>query len=96
MSKERPIQYYYEPWLLDLMRSDSEFFRKMGIKACVIDDPCPEPHPVPFPKERRVRLTEKDAQWLKLCGVAWEPEPAFQLAMDFCAPQEGRVGDLDF
>ena len=33
------MEYLYEDWLLDLFRSDSEFLRKMGIKACVIDDP---------------------------------------------------------
>jgi hypothetical protein len=105
--------YFYEDWLLDLMRSDSQFLRRMGIKPCAINDPCPEPPPVPFArdfkefirlcdmthiraKERRVRLTEKDDLWLKASGVAWEPEPALQLSMDFCAHQEGRVGDLDF
>ena len=34
--------------------------------------------------EPRVRLTEKDARWLRACGVAWEPEPAVQLPLDFC------------
>ena len=92
------MHYRYEPWLLDLMRSDSEFLRKMGIKPCLIDDPCPEPLPEEFirlcdmthvrAKERRVRLTEKDTNWLKACGVAWEREPAVQLPLDFCGRQE--------
>jgi hypothetical protein len=98
ISKERPIQYYYEPWLLDLIRSDSRFLRKMGIKPCLLDDPCPEPPPEEFIRlcemahvraaERCVRLTEKDAQWLKLCGVAWDQKPAVQLSLDFCGSQE--------
>jgi hypothetical protein len=33
-------------------------------------------------------MTEKDAKWLKACGVAWEREPAFQLPLDFCGHQE--------
>jgi len=84
--------YYYEPWLLDLIRSDSRFLRKLGIKPSLIEDPCPDP-PEEFirhcevthvrARDLRVRLTEKDAQWLKLCGVAWEPEPAFQLPLNF-------------
>jgi hypothetical protein len=92
------MQYFYEDWPLDLMRSDSRFLRKMGIKPCVIDDPAPEPLPEEFirlcdmthvrAKERRVRLTEKDTNWLKACGVAWEREPAVQLPLDFCGRQE--------
>jgi hypothetical protein len=82
------MQYLYEDWLLDLLRSDSEFLRKMGIKPCLIDDPCPQPLPPSFPEEPHARLTEKDAAWLKACGVAWEPEPAFQLPLDFCGNQE--------
>ncbi len=81
------MQYLYEDWLLDLLRSDSEFLRKMGIRPCLIDDPCPQPLP-PFPEEPYARLTEKDAAWLKACGVAWEPEPASQLPLDFCGNQE--------
>ncbi len=81
------MQYLYEDWL-DLIRSDSEFLRKMGMKPCVIDAPSPEPPLIPLPKERRARLTEKDAEWLKVCGVAWEPEPRFQLPLDFCGRQE--------
>jgi hypothetical protein len=39
-------------------------------------------------KERRVRLNEKDTNWLKACGVGWEREPAFQLPLDFCNRHE--------
>jgi hypothetical protein len=82
------MEYFYEDWLLDLIRRDSVFLRKMGIKPCVIDDPCPEPLPLSFPEEPHARLTEKDATWLKGCGVAWEREPAFQRPLDFCGRQE--------
>jgi hypothetical protein len=96
--EEEPVYYLHDDWLLDLMRSDSEFLRKMGIKPCVIDDAAPKPLPEEFirlcdmthvrAKERRVRLTEKDAQWLKECGVGWERDPAFQLPLDFCGRKE--------
>ena len=92
------MYYLHDDWLLDLMRSDSEFLRKMGMKPCVIDDPAPKLLPEEFirlcdmthvrAKERRVRLTEKDAQWLKACGAGWEREPAFQLPLDFCGRKE--------
>ena len=36
------MYYLHDDWLLDLMRSDSAFLRKMGIKACVIDDLAPD------------------------------------------------------
>ena len=91
MREEGPMQYFYEDWPLDLMRSDSEFLRKMGIKACVIDDPCPEPPLEEVIRQcdmthvrAKERLTKADRQWLKAMGVAWEPEPAVQLPMDFC------------
>jgi hypothetical protein len=82
------MQYVYEDWLLDVVRSDSAFLKSVGIEPCVIDDPCPEPLPLPYPEKPRVRLTEKDAQWLRACGVAWEPEPAVQLLLDFCGNHE--------
>ena len=82
------MQYVCEGWLLDAMRGDSAFLRSAGIEPCVIDGPCPEPLPLRFPEEPRVRLTEKDARWLRACGVAWEPEPALQLPLDFCGSHE--------
>ena len=82
------MQYVYEDWLLDAMRSNSAFLKSVGIEPCVIGDPCPEPLPLRFPEEPRVRLTEKDARWLRACGVAWEPEPAVQLPLNFCGSQE--------
>ena len=77
---EEPMQYLCEDWLIDLMRGDSAFLRKVGIKPCRLDDP----RHGPLPRKRRCRLTKKDAEWLKAIAVAWEPEPAFQLALDFC------------
>ena len=85
-------------WLFEVRRSDSAFLKSMGIEPCVIDDPAPKP-PLEevlrqcemthvLVKERRVRLTGKDAEWLKACGVAWERGPAFQLPLDFCGHQE--------
>jgi hypothetical protein len=95
MREEGPMQYFYEDWPLDLMRSDSRFLRKMGIKPCLIDDPAPEP-----PLEEVIRqcemthvlvkelLTKADHKWLKAMAVAWEREPAFQLPLDLCGHQE--------
>ena len=82
------MQYVYEDWLLDLIRSDSEFLRRMGIEPCAIGDPCPEPPPLPYPEKPCVRVNEKDARWLKACGIAWEQRPAVQLSLDFCGRQE--------
>ena len=82
------MQYAYEDLLLDLIRSDSEFLRRMGIEPCVIGDPCPEPLPLRFPEEPRVRLTGRDIEWLRECGVAWEQRPAVQLSLGFCGRQE--------
>jgi hypothetical protein len=78
------MQYLYEDWL-DVMRSESVFLKSVGIEPCVIDDPCPGPLPLLYPERPRVRLTEMDARWLRACGVAWEPEPAVQLPLDFCS-----------
>ena len=70
----------YEYRLLEILRSDSVFLRSTGIAPCVIDRPLP-----PFyPGRLKIRLTDADAEWLKACGVAWEPEPAFQLSLSFC------------
>ena len=78
------MQYLHEDWLIDVMSGDSAFLRKVGINPSPLDDPRHGPLPVWLPRKRRVRLTEKDAEWLKAIAVAWEPEPAFQLALDFC------------
>ena len=89
------MYYLHDDWLLDLMRSDSEFLRKMGIKACVINDPCPEPPPEEFIRHCEMthvlvkeRLTKADHQWLKAMAVAWEREPAVQLPLDLSGHQE--------
>ena len=75
-------------WLFEVRQSDGEFLRKAGVKPCVIDDPCPRPLPQWLHGEPHARLTEKDTEWLKACGVAWEREPAVQLPLDFCGCQE--------
>ena len=66
--------------LLETVRSDFAFLRSMGIAPCLIDRPLP----LPYLGRPRIRLTDADAKWLKACGVAWEPEPVFQLPLDFC------------
>ena len=65
--------------LLETARSDFAFLRSMGIEACVIDRLLP----LVYPGRPPVRLTDADARWLKACGIAWEPEPAFQLPLGF-------------
>jgi len=42
------MPYFDEDWLLEIMRSDGQFLRKMRIKSCLLDDPCPKPPPAPF------------------------------------------------
>ena len=79
------MQYVYEGWLLDAMRGDCAFLKSVGIEPCVIGGPRPEPLPLRFPEEPRIRLTGKDARWLRACGVAWEPEPAVQLPLTSAA-----------
>jgi hypothetical protein len=66
--------------LLETVRSGFTFLRSMGIAPCLIDRPLP----LPYPGRPGMRITDADARWLKACGVAWEPEPAFQLPLDFC------------
>ena len=69
--------------LLETVRSDFAFFKSMGIAPCLIDRPLP----LPYFGRVQIRLTGVDAKWLKACGVAWEPEPAFRLPLDFCGNQ---------
>ena len=66
--------------LLETVRNDFAFLRSMGIEPCVIDRPLPLSHP----GGPHIRLTDADARWLKACGVTWEPQPAFQLPLEFC------------
>jgi hypothetical protein len=74
--------------LFEFKGSDGSFLKKVGIKPCVIHDPCPQPLQVPVRKERHIRFTGKDAEWLRECGVAWEQKPVVQLPLDFCGRQE--------
>ncbi|MGA2985369.1 MAG: hypothetical protein ABSG32_16270 [Terriglobia bacterium] len=67
----------------EFKRGDRDFLRQAGIQPCLIYDPSPEP----LRKERRARFTEKDAEWLKACGISWERNPAVQLALNFCGRQ---------
>jgi hypothetical protein len=69
--------------LLATARSDFTLMRSMGIEPCVTDRPLP----LPYPGGPHIRLTDADARWLKACGVAWEPELAFQPPVDFCGHQ---------
>ena len=91
MREEGPLLYFYEDWLLDLIRSDSAFLKSLGIEGCVIDDPAPKPPLEEVIRQcdmthvrAKERLTKADHQWLKAMAVAWEREPAVQLPMDFC------------
>jgi hypothetical protein len=77
-----------ECWLLVVLRRDSVFLKSVGIAPCLLDDPCPEPLALPYQTEPYFRLTKADQKWLKAMAVAWEPEPAFQLPLDFCGHQE--------
>ncbi len=77
-----------ERLLVGLLRSDSVFLRSAGIEPCVIDFPCPGPPPLH--RERQARLTGKDIDWLRECGVAWEQRPAVQLPLDFCGCRENE------
>ena len=64
-----------ERLLVDLL------LRSAGIGPCVVDNPCPRrPR---LPRERQARLTGKDIEWLKECGVAWERKQAVQIPLDF-------------
>ena len=68
----------YRP--LETVRSDFAFLRSLGIDPCVIDRRLALPYPV----GPHIRPADADARCLRACGVAWEPEPAFQLPLDFC------------
>ena len=69
--------------LFEFTGSDRDFLTKVGIKPCVIRCFRPRLHAVALVKEYPPRITGTDLQWLGECGVAWEPEPAVQLPLDF-------------
>jgi hypothetical protein len=66
--------------LLEIARNDVAFLRSPGIEPCVINRQLARPYAV----GPHIRLADADARCLRACGVAWEPEPAFQLPLDFC------------
>ena len=73
-----------EPYsLFEFNRGDRHFLTKVGIKPWVIRCFRPQSHAVALVKEFPPRITGTDLQWLGECGVAWEPEPAVQLPLDF-------------
>jgi len=78
--------------LFDIKRGDVSFLKEVGIKPCVIRARRSRPLQVPVRKERHIRFTGKDAEWLRECGVAWEQKPAVQLPLDFCGRQETVQG----
>jgi hypothetical protein len=78
--------------LMETVRSDFAFLRSMGIEPCLIDRPLP----LPYPGRPGIRITGADARWLKACGITWEPEPGFQVPLDFCQDQESVPGDYPF
>ena len=58
---------------LEVIRSDSNSLKSVGIMPCLLDDPSPKPT-LPEPEKIAIpSLTAKDKKWLKACGVAWEP-----------------------
>ena len=105
------MYYLHDDWLPDPMRSDSEFLRKMGIKACVIDDPCPRPLPEEFiclcemthvrAKERLTKAGPQVAQGVRRgvgTGASGPVLPGF-LRAPVAAPgrrRGGRARDLPF
>ena len=72
--------------LFEFNRSDRDFLKKAGIKACVIR--CFRPRPPALMKEHPPGITGKDIEWLRECGVAWERKPAVQIPLDFTGCQE--------
>jgi len=74
--------------LFEFNQGDVSFLREVGIRPCVIRYRRPPPLLPSFPAIAPARLTGKDIEWLKECGVAWEQRPAVQLSLDFCGRQE--------
>jgi hypothetical protein len=68
----------------------ADILRSMGIAPCLIDRPLP----LTFPGRPYIQLTDADARWLKACGVAWEPEPAFRLPLDLCQGHSVQQQDV--
>ena len=55
--------------------SDARFMKEVGIEPCDLDDPFPSSLP-PLPPGPLLipSLKKKDACWLRILRVVWEPE----------------------
>jgi hypothetical protein len=68
--------------LFEFNRSDRDFLKEAGIKRCVIRCFRPQSPAVALIKEHPPRITEKDIEWLRECGVAWERKRPVQIPLD--------------
>lgn len=78
-----PVPQQGQCRLFEFNRGDGGFLRKVGIKPGVIRCRRPRPLPPGVPARAPARLTGKGIEWLRVCCVAWEREPAVQLPLDF-------------
>jgi hypothetical protein len=69
--------------LFEFKRSDSSFLTKVGIRRCVIRCFRPRSTAVALIRDHPPGITEKDIEWLRECGVAWERKRAVQIPLDF-------------
>jgi hypothetical protein len=67
-----------EEWFREIRYTNSQLRRK-GIKL--------RPKP-PRRTNPPARTKENDTKFLKTCGVAWEPEPAHQIHLDFSGDKD--------
>jgi hypothetical protein len=87
---EGPVPEPEQCRLFEFNQGDASFLRKVGIRPCVIRYRRPRPLLPSFPVIAPARLTGKDIEWLRECGVAWEQKPAVQLSLDFCGCRENE------
>jgi hypothetical protein len=74
--------------LFEFKGSDLSFLKEVGIRPCVIRCRRPRPLPPSFPAIAPACLTEKEIEWLRECGVAWERKQAIQIPLDFSGCRE--------